>query len=308
MAKNSGSKFDADVDALFKVPLPEFIGARKTLAAQLKKEGRTNDAELVQTLAKPPISAWAVNQLYWNYRAAFDRLIATGQRFRKAQTSRQSAKVVDMREALEARREALSELSDLATEVLRSAGHNPSLDTIRRITTTLEGMSAYASLADGPTPGRLTQDVDPPGFESLASFIPGVGATRTEVSTSKKSASTDAKSARASEARLEDERRTKIATAKFFLQDAKKSLADARARVEDLESSQKKADADVKGIEKQKREAEDRLKKINAELEDATACARSVKVEVTAAAKAVDQAKRAVDKATKELESLFRQS
>ena len=308
MAKNSGSKFDADVDALFKLPLSEFIGARKTLASQLKKEGRANDAELVQTLAKPPISAWAVNQLYWNYRAAFDRLMATGQRFRKAQTSRQSAKAGDMREALESRREALSELSDLATEVLRNAGHNPSLDTIRRITTTLEGMSAYASLADGPTPGRLTQDVDPPGFESLAAFIPSAGA-RSKESSSKKSASADAKSTKTNEARhLEDERRTKIATAKFSLQDAKKSLVDARARVEGLESTQKKADADVKDIEKQKREADDRLKKINAELEDATARARSVKVEVTAASKAVEQAKRAVDKATKELESLFRQS
>ncbi len=60
-------------------------------------------------------------------------------------------------EALDGRREALSQLSDLATEILRDAGHNPSLDTLRRITTTLEALSSFASVSDSPTPGRLTR-------------------------------------------------------------------------------------------------------------------------------------------------------
>ena len=162
------AKLDDDIDALFRLPLTEFIGARKALAARLKKEGRASEAERVKLRAKPPISAWTVNQLYWQHRQAFDRLITTGQRFHKAQTS---GKVADMRAALDARREALSQLSDLATALLRQAGHNPSLDTVRRVTTTLEAISAYASTSDGPTAGRLTQDVDP-GFESFASFIP----------------------------------------------------------------------------------------------------------------------------------------
>ncbi len=148
-------KIDDDVDSLFRLPLAEFIGARKTLAARLKKDGRAADAERVKLLAKPSISAWAVNQLYWQHREAFDRLIATGQRFHKAQTS---GKVADMRAALEARRETLLELSDLATTVLRNADHNPSPETLRRVTTTLEALSAYASISDPgsdrPTPGR----------------------------------------------------------------------------------------------------------------------------------------------------------
>lgn len=80
-----------------------------------------------------------------------------------------------MRDALDARREALSHLSDLATEILRDAGHNPSLDTMRRITSTLEPLSSYASLPDGLTPGRLTRDIDPPGFDSFGSFVPNAG-------------------------------------------------------------------------------------------------------------------------------------
>ena len=113
------ARLDDDIDALFKLPLSEFIGARKTLIARLKKSGDKDEAQRVNALSKPSVSAWTVNQLFWNHRDEFDELIATGQRVRKAQTS---GKVANMREALDARREALSNLSDLAPEILREAG------------------------------------------------------------------------------------------------------------------------------------------------------------------------------------------
>src|SRR6266850_7664125 len=147
----SKGKLEDDVDALYGLPLAEFTAARNTLAARLKKAGRGDmggEADFVKALVKPSISAWAVNQLYWKHRAAFDRLIATGERFRQAQSSRLARKVADMRGALDGRREALSHLSDLATALLRNAGHSSTPETIRRITTTLEAISAYASLPD----------------------------------------------------------------------------------------------------------------------------------------------------------------
>jgi len=308
-------KLDDNVDALFQLPLPEFIGARKTLAARLKKDGRTDDAERVKLLAKPSISAWTVNQIYWHHRQAFDLLIATGQRFRKAQTS---GRVADMREALDARREALSELSDLATKVLRDAGHNPSMDTVRRVATTLEAISAYASISDGPTPGRLTQDVDPPGFESFGSFVPSAGTTkRTEkpaqVTLSKKSVGAATKTrqeaTRAGEvSRLEASRQARIAAAKISLQNAKKSLTAARTKAQSLEATKKKADAAAKEAEKQRREAEERLRKTSAASEDADQRAGDVKAELEEATSALDDAKRNVERKTKDLESLFRES
>src|SRR5216683_690613 len=129
---NTKGKLEDDVDALFRLPLAEFTGARNTLAARLKKAGRDNEAgeaDLVKALVKPSISAWTVNQLYWKHREAFDRLIASGEHFHKAQSSRLAGKLADMRTALDTRREALTQLSDLATSLLRDAGHNPSLDT-----------------------------------------------------------------------------------------------------------------------------------------------------------------------------------
>src|SRR6185436_11046635 len=168
---------DDDIDGLFRLPLAEFTSARNTLAARLKKEGRPNDADRVKLLAKPSISAWAVNQLYWDHREAFDQLMASGKRLRPAQKLRLAGKVASVRDSLDARREALVNLSELAAELLRDAGSNPSLDTLRRVTTTLEAMSAQALHADGPTPGRLTQGLDPPSFDSLASLMSGAAAT-----------------------------------------------------------------------------------------------------------------------------------
>src|ERR1051325_10512067 len=75
-------KLDDEIDDLFRLPLAEFTGARNALAARLKKEGRSNDAERVKLLGKPSVSAWTVNQLYWNHREAFDKLIATGKRLK----------------------------------------------------------------------------------------------------------------------------------------------------------------------------------------------------------------------------------
>lgn len=303
-----------EVDTLFRLPLAEFVAARKALAARLKQAGRGNEADRVKALDKPSISAWAVNQLYWKHREAFDQLLATGQRFRKAQTSRLAAKVAEMRRALDARREALSDLAELATALLSDAGHNPTPDTMRRITTTLEAVSAYESLPDSSS-GRLTHDVDPPGFESLSSFIPVTGMTqRTEepapVPHSQKSVnaarSTRRKPVPDGEVRqLEEIRQGRIAAAKVSLRDAKRVLSAARARAQSVQTAQKKADTDAKQAEKHKRTAEQRFEKARAAAEDATRRARIVTADAEEAVKAVADAERTVEKASKELDLLF---
>src|ERR1044072_8265962 len=214
---------DDEIDSLSRLPLAEFPSARNTLAVRLKKEGRPNDADRVKLLAKPPISAWTVNQLYWNHRKAFDQLMASGKRLRPAQKLRLAGKVAGMRDSLDARREALVQLSELATELLHEAGSNSPPDTLRRVTTTLEAMSAHALLPDGPTPGRLSQDLDPPSFDSLASLMSSAAVIDDDdvepIAASRKSP-TNVK-------RLEEVRRAKIADAKVSLQDAKRSLSDA---------------------------------------------------------------------------------
>jgi hypothetical protein len=297
------SKLEDEIDALFTLPLTEFTSVRNTLAARLKKEKRTDEAERVKLLTKPPVSAWAVNQLYWNHRDEFEQLIATGKRFHTAQASRSAAKAANMRDSLEARRQALAGLSDLAAELLQDAGHNPSQDTLRRVTTTLEALSTFALLPDGPTPGRLTQDVDPPSFELLASLISG-DATSMPVEPSARTKSVRKPKTAPADAR--QIRQAKIADAKLLLQEAKKSLADARAKAQSSEATQKKANADAKETEKQKRAAEERLQRATAVSEAAARRAQIANAEAAEGAQAVEDAKRSVEAATRELESLLK--
>jgi hypothetical protein len=301
-----------DVDALFKASLNEFISARKTLAARLKQGGQASEADRVKALVKPSITAWAVNQLYWKHQEEFDRLIATGQRFRQAQTSRSAGKMTDMRVSLDERREVLSELSKLADTLLRDAGHNPSLDIIRRITTTLEAMSAYASLPDGLQAGRLTQDVDPPGFDSLASFVPGAAMPERKkearpIPLPKPSApaSSPKKAAPAGNVRrIEESRHAKVSAAKALLQDAKRELVKARIQTQNAEVAQRKALADAKEKEKHRLEAEKRFEKTRAAAEEAARRALDAAAEVEEAAKILQDAELAVEEASKKLKSL----
>lgn len=316
------SDVEDDVDVLFRLSLAEFTSARNTLAAQLKKSGHGEESARVKALAKPPISAWAVNQLYWNHREAFDRLIASGERIHKAQAS---GKVADMRTALDERREVLSHLSDIAASLLRDAGNNPSMDMIHRVTTTLEGMSAYAQRSDGPRPGRLIHDVDPPGFESMSSFVSNMRSAPPAVAGGSKSAKrkqtypatagsaglTTTNTQRkvkpdAELRRLEETHKARMAAAKASLQDAKRSLTQARTKTQSLEAAQKKADAEAKKAEKLRRDAEESLQKAKAAAEDARRRARSIAVELETASSAVTDAERTVEEASTELDALAR--
>jgi hypothetical protein len=330
MATNSrtGKTIDDDMDALFQLPLSEFIGARTALAARLKKEKRAAEADRVKSIGKPSISVWAVNQLYWHHRDQFERLISAGQRFRKAQATTRIGKAADLNEALDARREALNHLSELATTLLRDAGHNPALDTMRRIAATLEALSANATLPDRQAAGRLTVDLDPPGFESLAPFIRAVPMTRpeppalasgrklrttTSVNPANKSAGAPTKTRQTSAAikeprRVDDTRQAKLNAAKASLQGAKKSLVGARARAHTLEAEKKKAERAAKDAEKQKHKAEARFKEASAASVAAAVRAENLARETERAAKTLEDAERAVEQASNELESLFREA
>ena len=301
-----------NVDALFRLPLVEFTGARNALAGRLKKAGSKNEADRVKALVKPSVSAWAVNQLYWQYRDDFDQLIATGKRFRQAQ---KSGKVADINGIIDARRESLTHLTDLATSLLQDAGHNPSQDTMRRVGNTLEALSVYGSFPGGEPSGCLTHDVDPPGFDSLASLMSGVGMPKLTVvpprptPSHKSSAATDnpRKPATDDLRRLKDARKSEIAAARVSLEEAKRGLGKAQAREQRAKAAQTKANSEAQKAEKDRRAAEQGFQKARFASEDAGRRARSAASEVVEATKAVADARRAVETESKELAELIRE-
>lgn len=304
---------DSEVDALFKLALPEFTAARNALASQLQKSGDKSAAAEVKALAKPPVSAWVVNQLYWRNRTAFDRLLTAGARMRQAQASQLAGQATNLRELLTAHRAALTELSRQAAAILSESGHQASPDVMRRVTMTLEGLAAHGLLAGAPAPGRLTTDVDPPGFETIAALAPrqggdkpaNAGDARVLAFRADRRAAANGKAAKsgstkAADAKARDAERRKAAQA--ALKAAERALAEARRDATTAEAALKKAAARLKDVEREKKDLEARLEKLTAASETARQSARKAAAEAADAAQIVEDAERAVDKAREELE------
>ena len=314
MEKSKSKKSPHDEgDALFQLPLSEFTAARNALATRLKKAGAPEDAERIKSLTKPSVAAWAVNQLFWKHRILFDRLLDAGERFRKAQTAQLAGKSADLRAPLEGRRAALSELTTHAAKLLADAGNTAAPDTMRRITTTLEALSTYAGLPDTPQPGRLLDDVQPPGFEALAALVPRVGSERTAGPTrvipfavTPKARKTPAKKAAGpeDEKAREAERKAQIAAAQAAVQDAERTLRDARKAAQRAEEELKKAAARAKEADAEKQKLEQQIETVTARANDARKNARAVAAAAEGAAQEVEDAERALDKANRALSSM----
>jgi hypothetical protein len=303
-----------EVEHLFRLPLDQFTAARNALASRLKKNGHAEQSEQVKALNKPPVSAWAVNQLFWHRRPLFDALLTSGANLRNAQAEQLAGRKGDLREALDAHREALSALTSHAADLLRDAGHSPSPDTLRRVTTTLEALSAYGDGAGAPQPGSLTLDVDPPGFEALAALVPRVGGDGNHVGEPPRvlrfQQKTPAKPSRKkltpeeAERAEREERRAKTAEAKAQIQEAERALRAARTEAGRAEAALKKVAAVSREVEKERAELEKKLEKAAAAADAAKQDARRIASEAEDAAQAVADAEIALEKARKALQEL----
>jgi hypothetical protein len=160
-----------DIDALYQGPLGEFTAGRNALEKRVKAEQGKEAAAAIKALEKPSVSAWAVNQLFWRYRTEFDRLLRSGDDLRASQQKRMAGRDVDVNAAIDARREALSKLMGRAVTILEEGG-TASDDIRQRVGQTLEALSVYGTSDAAPRPGRMTGDVQPPGFAALAALVP----------------------------------------------------------------------------------------------------------------------------------------
>ena len=301
------------IDELYQLPLSEFTAGRNTLATRLRKSGKAGDADDVRSLVKPSIPAWAVNRVYWKHRPVFDRLLTAGDRLRKAQSSTLAGKSGDVRGALDAVREALSELSRLAATELENAGHNASPGAMRAVTATLEALSAYGTADYAPRAGRLVDEVDPPGFETLAALVPNAAGSSGSTLPSRvlrfqqqapPAPAPRRRTPEEKEERREEERRAKLAAAKAAVQDADQNLREARSTAQEAQASLKKAAGNAKDTEQAMIEAEQVLDKAAKEAHTARQLARRLAAEAEAAAQAVDEAERALARAKKAVEEI----
>lgn len=230
------SAYDDAVTSLYQAPFADFVAERKRLSTELKARGDKDAAARLAKLPRPPVSAWAVNQLWWKERASFERLIEAARH----------VKVGD-REAGKAHREALTALRNHAARLLEEAGNAASETTLRRVTTTLSAIAAQGSF-EPDAPGALVADRDPPGFESLG-FAPAPAVTPS------KHKPDDAAERRAEAERKrieEEERKRRLAERERLsglLRDAKQLQASQLHELEQLEQQVRAAE---QGLEQTK--------------------------------------------------------
>jgi hypothetical protein len=148
---------DDRVDRLYQLPPEEFTRERNTLA----KETGGSEGTRIRALPKPSVSAWAVNQLYWQDRGTYDVLVDASEKLRSAHRAVLGGRKADLRGADAAHREALKAALTSTLRLARAAGHNISSAAQGEIARTLESLPA-----DGEA-GRLAKPLRPGGFEAL---------------------------------------------------------------------------------------------------------------------------------------------
>jgi hypothetical protein len=164
---------EKDLDRLYGLPREEFTSARNALVSELRNAGRKEDAEEVRALKKPPVSAWAVNQLARRHPQEVAELVKAGDALRKAQRDVLGGKKgADVRAASRVQHELADELVDAAREMLEESGARPTQATAQKISGTLRAASSDPAAAKLLRKGRLSEDVESIGFGPLLHVAP----------------------------------------------------------------------------------------------------------------------------------------
>ena len=268
------SSYEAAAVELFQAPHEKFVVERKRLSLALKAQGDKAAAAKLLALNRPPVSAWAVNQLWWQERGEVESLFAAAARQRAGE-----------REASAEHRQRLSQLRARAAELLRAAGHTPSEGTLRRVTTTLSALAAAGGF-EPDLPGALSADRDPPGFETVA-LSGGFELAREPEPRADESARGDVAPGRAPEpkaAELEAEQRRK--------DDAKRAAErEAEERKQAAERERQRLEAERARREAERARLRAELERAKNELESRERALLERRKELAAAESAVEQAR-----------------
>jgi hypothetical protein len=136
---------------------------------RLGKAGQTEAAAEVKKLAKPSVPVWTANQLARREPGELRALLRSAEELRKAQQKALAGKgVADLQKRLDEQRRAVRALARLGRDILADEGRSVSDAIVERIAKTLDA----AALDEGSRfllrAGRLTEEVEPLGFDALA--------------------------------------------------------------------------------------------------------------------------------------------
>jgi hypothetical protein len=159
---------------LYGLPLEEFTKARDALAKEVRQAGDKEAADEIKALRKPPVSAWAVNQLARRHPQELRALVKAGEGLRKAQRAAVGGGGPDaLRDATRAHRERLDELTSIARHELGAESA-----TLQRVVQNLRTASVDKEASKALLDGMLTGDVEQAGFGQVLTAVPPGGFRR----------------------------------------------------------------------------------------------------------------------------------
>jgi hypothetical protein len=153
-----------DVSALYGLPPEEFTAARNDLVKRLRAAGRKDEASRVGRMRKPPVTAWALNQMARQRPDVVALVFEAGGGLRAAMDAALAGDSSGVRPARQAEREALNAALAEASRQLDDTGHPASEAARRRMEATLRAAMVNESVAEALSQGTLDVDHDAPGF------------------------------------------------------------------------------------------------------------------------------------------------
>lgn len=245
-------------DALYGLPLEEFVAARDALARELRAGGDRDGAARVGKLRKPTRAAWAVNMAVREHPDAAAALTEAAGRLREAQ-----AELLAGGDAGDLR--AAGERARAAVEALVDAAPAGSADRVR---STLHAATLDPDVLADVAAGRVAREQEASGFGGLAAVTAPAGRRPPARKSAAPAPEGDAGEAEAGEAerrRVEAEREERLARARAAeaaaatdVDAARDAVTGAEERVSAAREALAEAEAALAGHRAELDEAEGR--------------------------------------------------
>lgn len=231
---------DDRVDALYALPLNEFVAARNALAKDLKQPE-------LKRLQKPTSTAWVLNQLARRFGEEMDEFLEAGRRVAETQAGAVRGRgSAPFREAVHAEREALNPLLARTRKLVKSESQ------VAKVADGLRAAAADAAVGEALRLGRLSQEPESSGFGGLTASDELAAADGQTVE--------DAAAAREAEARARVERERK--QAQQLREDAERDAARLESKLDEAEQRATQLRAEAEDAKRRATEAARRLEEL----------------------------------------------
>jgi hypothetical protein len=211
-------------------------------------------ANEIKKLAKPSVPVWTANQLARREPGEVRALLRSAEELRKAQERALAGKgAEDLRERLTEQRKAVRALARLGRDILAERGRSVSETVVERIAKTLDAAALDEAARFQLRAGRLTEELEPPGFDALAGMATAPSSRRAKP----RSARTGKREQVAEARRAVQEARRQARAEASAAAAAERELARAEDARRDAGEARERAEAAAKALE----EAEETLRR-----------------------------------------------